>query len=157
VNQKKLSNRFLLGFGIAITVLVVITITLVLTNRGITTLLSENSPEGIVQRFLLAVQDHDFQKAYSYLNVVESGRKLTYDEWVNSISTRFQTSSSVWKASFGNITADGGTASVEVLIDLFQPNGPFENPIRTQIDVYQLKLINGKWFITSRPWMYWFY
>lgn len=153
----KSSNRFLIGFGIAITVLIVTTITLVLTNRGITNLLPENTPEGTVQRFLLAVQDHDLQKAYSYLNVVESGRKLTYDDWVQSISPRLQNSSSVWKATFGKTTTSDGNATVEVLIDIFQPSGPFDNPIRTQVDNYQLKLINGKWFITTRPWLYWFY
>jgi hypothetical protein len=153
----KSSNRFLLGFGIAITVLVVITITLVLTNRSITTLLPENTPEGTVQRFLLAVQDHDFQKAYSYLNVVESGRKLTYDDWTKSISPRLQNSSTAWKATFGKIAITGDTATVEVLIDIFQPTGPFDNPVRTQADNYQLKLINRQWSITTRPWLYWFY
>ncbi|OGN88295.1 MAG: hypothetical protein A2Z74_05635 [Chloroflexi bacterium RBG_13_46_9] len=153
----KSSNRFLLGFGIAITILVVITITLVLTNRGMAPLLPENTPQGTVQRFLLAVQDHDLQKAYSYLDVQESGRKLTYDDWIQSVSPRFQTSSPAWKATFGKTSISNNTATVEVLIDIFEPAGPFDNPIRTQIDNYQLKQENGKWFITSRPWLYWFY
>jgi hypothetical protein len=153
----KSSNRFLLGFGIAITILVVITITLVLTNREMAPLLPENTPQGTVQRFLLAVQDHDFQKAYSYLDVQESGRKLTYDDWIQSVSPRFQTSSPAWKATFGKTIITDNTATVEVLIDIFEPAGPFDNPVRTQIDNYQLKQENGKWFITSRPWLYWFY
>jgi hypothetical protein len=153
----KSSNRFLLGFGIAITILVVITITLVLTDSGIAPLLPENTPEGTVQRFLLAVQDHDLQKAYTYLDVVESGKRLTYEDWVQSISPRYQTMSTAWKATFGKTTVNNNTATVEVMIDVFEPSGPFDNPIRTQTDFYQLKLVGGKWLITTRPWLYWFY
>jgi hypothetical protein len=153
----KSSNRFLLGFGIAITILVVITVTLVVTNRSIAPLLPENTPQGTVQRFLLAVQEHDFQKAYSYLHVEEKGVKLTYDDWAQSVTPRFQTSSTAWKATLGKTVVTGDIATVEVLIDIFQPGGPFENPVRTQVDSYQLKQISGAWLITTRPWLYWFY
>ena len=153
----KSSNRFLLGFGIAITILVAITITLVMTNHQVAPLLPENTPDGTVQRFLLALQDHDFQKAYTYLNVVESGRKLTYDDWLQSTSQRFQTSSPAWKVTFGKTSISDDSATVEVIIDIFQPGGLFNIPENTQKDFYQLKRINGKWYITTRPWLYWFY
>ena len=153
----KSSNRFLLGFGIAICLLVVVTVTLVVTNRGITTLLPENTPQGTVQRFLLAVQEHDFQQAYSYLKVEERGLQLTYDEWLESVFPRFQTSTTAWRATIGKTEILGNTATVEILIDIFQPGGPFENPVRTQTDYYKLNKIDASWFIISRPWLYWLY
>jgi len=153
----KSSNRFLLGFGIILVVLIAITTTLVLLNRDNVSMLPENTPEGTVQRFLLAVQEQDFQKAYSYLRIEEKGIKLTYDDWLQSVSPRFQTASVLWKATLGKTTVSGDTATVEVLIDIFQPGGPFENPVRTQIENYQLKLVNNQWFITTHPWLYWFY
>jgi hypothetical protein len=153
----KSSNRFLLGFGIALIVLVAITTTLVLLNRDNVSMLPENTPEGTVQRFLLAVQDQDFQKAYSYLQVEEKGIKLTYDDWLQSVSPPFQRTSVSWKATLGKTTVSGDTATVEVLINIFQPGGPFENPVRTQTEIYQLKQVNNQWFITTHPWLYWYY
>ncbi len=64
----KTSNRFLLGFGIIIAAIVVLAVTLAVTggNEQVK-LLPETSPEGTVQRFLLAVKDHDYLKAYGFL------------------------------------------------------------------------------------------
>ncbi|HEX9897380.1 MAG TPA: hypothetical protein VGA85_06965 [Dehalococcoidales bacterium] len=153
----KSSNRFLLGFGIAITILIIITITLVVTNRGIAPLLPEDTPQGTVQRFLLAIQEHDVQKAYSYLNVEEKTGKLTYDDWARSWADEIRSSQTAWKATLGNTVITGDSATVEVLIDVFQPGGPFEDPIYTNDYTYELKKINGSWFITERPWLYWLY
>ena len=60
----KTSNRFLLGFGIIIVAIVGIAVTLAITggNEPVK-LLPDTSPEGIVQRFLMAVKDHDYLKA----------------------------------------------------------------------------------------------
>lgn len=153
----KSSNRFLLGFGIALVILVVLTVVLVLTNHGNVEMFPENTPQGTVQRFLLAIQEQDFQKAYSYLQIEEKGIKITYDEWLQSVSPRFQTTSVSWKATLGETTVSGNTATVEVIIDIFQPGGPFESPVRTQTDIYQLSRVNNQWLITTRPWLYWFY
>ena len=153
----KSSNRFLLGFGIVITILVIITVTLVMTNQSIAPLLSEDTPEGTVQRFLLAVQEQDYQKAYTYLHIEENGKKLTYDEWVQSVTPGFQTFSTSWKATLGETIVSGDTATVEVLIDIFQPGGPFENPMRTQVESFQLRKIDDSWSIITRPWLYWIY
>ena len=61
----KSSNRALVGLGIALGVLVIATVVLVLTlGRGSAPLLAQDTPEGAVQRFLLALQDGDYQKAY---------------------------------------------------------------------------------------------
>jgi hypothetical protein len=153
----KSSSRFLLVCGVALVVLVAITTTLVLINHDNISLLPENTPEGTVQRFLLAIQEQDFPKAYSYLNIEEKEVKLAYDDWLQSVSPRFQTTSVSWKATLGKTTASGDIATVEVLIDIFQPGGPFENPVSTQVDNYQLKKFNNSWLITTRPWLYWFY
>ena len=75
----------LVWFGIALAALIVVTVVLVLTiGQGTAPLLPENTPEGVVQRFLLAIQDNDYLAAYGYLNIVENGQKLSYDEWLRS-------------------------------------------------------------------------
>ncbi len=57
----KTSSRFLIIFGIIITAIVAIAVTLAVTggNEQVK-LLPETSPEGIVQRFLMAVKDLDY-------------------------------------------------------------------------------------------------
>lgn len=153
----KSSNRFLLGFGIIITVLVIAAIILVVTNHDEIDMLPEDTPQGTVQRFLLAVQEHDIQKAYTYLNIVENDMKLTYDDWIQSNSNEFQATQTTWKATLGNTVITDDTALVEVLFDVFQSGSPFEDPILTRRYIYQLGRTNDTWFITERPWLYWLY
>jgi len=64
----KSSSRLLMGFGIGIIVLVIITVVLALSlGQKNAPLLSADTPEGAVQRFLLAVQSKDYTAAYNYL------------------------------------------------------------------------------------------
>lgn len=154
----KSSSRFLLGFGITIGILVIVAVALVLSTRGNgVSLLPENTPQGTVQRFLVALQDKDFPKAYSYLSVERNGVKMTYDDWLRSKPPIFQSPESAWKATLGNTTITGNSATVEVIVDIFRPSGPFEGPVRSQTIFFQLTKAGDSWFITSPAELYWLY
>ena len=153
----KSSTRFLLGFGIAISVLVVVTVILVLTMRSSVALLPGNTPQGVVQRFLIAVQDQDYEKAYSYLQVQESGQVLSFNDWYQTTFPSFRTSQTSWKATLGKTVTSGNTATVEVFVDVLRPEGPFDNPVQTNGISFQLTKMADGWFITSRPVLYWLY
>ncbi|MDP2919952.1 MAG: hypothetical protein Q8O43_07025 [Dehalococcoidia bacterium] len=153
----KASNRFLLGFGIAIALLVVVTLVLVLTAKNDISMRPENTPEGTVQRFLLAVQDKDYPKAFSYLRIVENNRTLSYDDWVISVRPPSQSLQRAWKATLGEIRVTGNKATVEVMMDIFRPGGPFENPVDVQTILFQLEKTDEAWFITQRPSLFWLY
>ena len=74
------SRRWLIIFAIVISILVTMTVFLVLLTKGNeVTLLSENTPQGTVQRYLIAVQEENYQEAYGYLSIDESQRITTYD------------------------------------------------------------------------------
>lgn len=147
----KSSNRFLLGFGIGLGVLVLITIIMVIVSDRQTTVYPENTPEGVVQRFLQAEQSGDFQKAYSYTYVEQNGKRLTLQDLMPYYSRPpgYQTSS--WRATLGRATTAGNTSVVEVIVDRFQSQGPFGNPIFSQTVLFNLTSINGTWYITSPP------
>ena len=81
----KSSNRLLLSFGVGIGILVVVAVALVLSTSGSVSLLPEDTPQGTVQRFLMALQDKDLQKAYSYLSLDVKGGKMPYQDWVNTM------------------------------------------------------------------------
>lgn len=153
----KAANRFTLGFVIAILVLIAVTVGLVLLTRAPSASLPEGTPEGTVQRFLAALQERDFPKAYSYLSLDQKGMPTTYDEWIRTQPPPYQTSQPAWRATLGKITTSGNQSTVEVIVDVFRPGGPFENPVRTQTVLFQLTKKGDSWFITSPPYLYWIY
>lgn len=153
----KSSNRFLLWFGITIGLLVIVTVVLVLTvGSKPAELLPADTPEGVVQRFLQAVQDNDYQKAYTYLHVVEKGVVMTYASWATWISPSPRSDRQAWKATLGDTLLTGSTATVDVIVETFQPGGPFEDPVNSHQVRFNLGKIDGTWYITTRPPMYYF-
>ncbi len=156
----KSSKNILLWFGVIIAVIVVLTVALVLINQSReVTFLPENTPEGVVQRFLLAIQDKDFPKAYSYLNIIEHGTKLSYENWLNYAKPVYATEQSTWRASLISTNITGNTAVVEINIDIFRPNSqPLDNAVYSQRVLYYLsETTNDRWYITSYPELYWLY
>jgi hypothetical protein len=158
----KTSNRTLLGFGIGILALVVLTVVLVLTlGQSDTVLLDENTPEGVVQRYLLAVQERNYPLAYGYLTAPDITDPRIYKEPLSSYSEWFQSvqfsSDTTWKARLGKINITGNTASVDVLVDTFHPGGPFDDPVRTNTNTFTLKKVGADWRITSPFSLYWLY
>ncbi|MFA5316496.1 MAG: hypothetical protein WC369_03655 [Dehalococcoidales bacterium] len=153
----KSSSRFIIVSGIVIGILIVVTIALVLANRSNdVTLLPEDNPNGTVQRFLVAIQEKDYPKAYGYLQLDENGRTVPYNEWVQSNYPPLSTQS-VWKAAIATTTVTDNTAMVEVFVDTFRPGGPFQDPVSTRIVSFQLTKIDDAWYITTRPPIYWLY
>ncbi len=76
----KTSSRWLLIFGVTIGVLVIAAVVLVLTMpTPETRLLPEDTPEGIVQRYFLALEAEDYVTAYSYLSPPPS-EKIPYED-----------------------------------------------------------------------------
>ncbi len=153
------SSRTLLGFGIAIVVLIIVTIVLVLTlGKGQSPLLSENTPEGVVQRYLLAVQEKNYPAAYAYLVPLDpkniNSPIQTYDNWLVSAQNN---TNSTWKANLGAVNITGESATVIVMIDVFRAGGPFANPVNTHNITFILKRSGATWLIISPTDLYWLY
>jgi len=138
---------------------VIATVSLVLLTKGDEVeLLQEDTPQGIVQRYLIAIQEKNYQKAYNYLSFDPLQKISTYDDWLRMVIGELQISNqSTWKATLGKITQNVDNATVEVTIDTFRPRAPFEDPLHSQQINFQLSKINGKWVITSPTYIYWFY
>ncbi|MBI2830595.1 MAG: hypothetical protein HYX81_05500 [Chloroflexi bacterium] len=148
----KSSNRILLWFAIAIASLLVITTVLVVTTgKRSEILLPEDTPQGAVQRYLLAVKDQDYRKAFSYLAPQYT---IDYDNWRRSVAGA---ANSGWKASMGTTIITGSEATVEVEISVFRPAGPFEDPVRANRIAFSLKKLGNYWLITSPTDVWWLY
>jgi hypothetical protein len=151
------SRRWLVIFAIVISILVIGTVSMVLLTKGNeVALLQGDTPQGIVQRYLVAIQEKDYQKAYTYLHIELSGKIFTYSDWLNSVPI-YQTSQTAWKATLGKTTQYGDNATVEVNVDTFRSGGPFANAQGSQQITFQLSKIDGNWFITSPTYIFWIY
>ena len=148
----KTSSRWLLIFGVTIGVLVIVAVALVLTMPTPEThLLPEDTPEGIVQRYFLALQAEDYVTAYSYLS--SSTQKTNpYEVWRGGIY-RSEDRSGL-RVTLGKSVVTGNEATVEVTVDIFRPGGPFQNPVRTQHLTFFLEKEGTSWKISS-PWYVW--
>ena len=152
------SRRWLFIFAIVIGVLVIATISLVLFTKGNNvTLLAEDSPQGTVQRYLIAIQEKDYQKAFSYLSFSPADKITTFNDWILSIGMPQTSNQSTWKATLGTITQNGDSANVEVIIDTLRSGGLFGDSQFSQQINFLLMKTNNAWFISSPTYIYWIY
>jgi hypothetical protein len=151
----KKSSRWLLIFGVTIGVLVIAAVVLVLTmTPKNTSLLPENTPEGTVQRYFLALQDEDYTKAYSYLFPPPT-EKYPYEEWRSPFTSSGEKPE--WKVTLGKSVVNDSQATVDVVVDIFRPGGPFENPVRTNQITFFLIEEGTSWKITSPLDVWWLF
>ena len=149
-------NRLPLAFGIAIGLLTMVAVVLVLATAGAEDgpLLPEDTPEGTVQRFLLALEDEDYLKAYGYLSPPTS-EDVPYESMRKRLARSGEKLG--WKATLGKSLVMDDEATVDVVVDVFSPRGPFENPVRTHHITFFLKKTEASWTITSPVNLWWLY
>jgi len=154
----KSSNRLLVIFGGVIGLLAIITLAVVLaTANQQPPLLPQGTPEGVVQRYLLAIDSGDYQAAYGYLSFPPGDKTTTYDMWRQSFNYPSSTRPA-YKATLIRSVTSGDSASVDVSIDVFRPSGGlFENPVSTSMVSFTLQRISGSWKITSPTYVWWWY
>jgi hypothetical protein len=125
VYDMKSSKRLLAIFAGAVGLLVLVTLLLVLIggNKPVE-MLPEGSPEGTVQRYLLAIDGGEYLEAYSYLSPLLE-EKLTYENWQTSFN--YPSERPAYRVTLGQSNASGDDATVEVVVDVFRSGSPFDN------------------------------
>ena len=152
------SRRWLLVFAIVVGILVIAVISLVLFTKGDNAaLLAEDSPQGTVQRYLMAVQEKDFQTAFGYLSFDSSQKITNFNDWITSVGMPQASVQSSWKATLGKVTQNGNYATVEVTIDNFRTGGLFSNSQYSQQLAFMLTKTGSSWLITAPTYLYWIY
>ena len=152
------SRRWLIIFATVIVVLVLATTLLVLlTGEDEAAMLPEDTPEGVVQRYLIAVQERNYQEAFNYLLFNPSEEIDSYDDWIRMRGVPGIADGATWKATLGETIQNGDDATVQVIIETLRPGGPFDNPVRSRQISFELKRIDGQWLITSPTYIFWIY
>jgi hypothetical protein len=152
------SRRWLGVFAAVVGLLVILAVVFVTaTNGQKVALLDENTPQGIVQRYLLALKDTDYSKAYNYLSFNPSDKISTYDDWLTSNVSPYSYNQTTWKATLGKIDQNGNNATVDVTVDTFRQGGVFSNSQSSQQLIFILTKNGNSWLITSPTYLYWMF
>lgn len=80
-------DRFLIGILITIVVLIGLTTLIIFTRQGKEAYLTSDKPEDVVHNYALALFNHDFRKAYSYL--ADEEYKPTFNEFLENFENTY--------------------------------------------------------------------
>jgi Tfp pilus assembly protein PilW len=139
-------DRFLIGILIGIGVLIAAALVVFFTRQNKQTYISDNTPDGVVHNYVLALLNKDYQKAYGYLADLDN--KPTFDQFRQSFAVgKLNPSNAGVKIGTANIT--GEDASVEVDM-VYTPSDPFSSGYNNAGSA-QLVKQNGAWKISSMP------
>ncbi|MDP2950722.1 MAG: hypothetical protein Q8P22_14475 [Chloroflexota bacterium] len=121
------------------------------TGRGGTELLPSDSPEGAVQRYLLAMKDEEYREAYDYLSS-DLQRECSYDYFLKGAS---YTEIGEGQVTLESVRTVDGRTQVKVRITVFEPGGPLGASEYSYDWTFHLKLEEGQWRLVSMPEMPW--
>ncbi len=150
------SNRSLIVMVAVVGLLAIVALVVGLVAAGKEKVLSEDSPEGVVQGFLLAAQAGDYKKAYDYL-----GSKLksncAYEQFLEQ---RPGGKIEEMQATLAGTKTFDGQAEVKIVVTRFRTSGPFlapfDSPSSSYTETYILVQEDGKWRFARMPWpLYW--
>ena len=142
-------DRFLTGILIGIGVLVIAALAVFFTRRDSQTYVSDDTPEGVVHNYVVAVLERDYEKAYGYLADLDN--KPEYEDFRQAfLSGSVNTSGAA--VDIGEVEITDDEAYVEVAL-IYNPSDPFSTGYR---DVQRAGLVkqNGAWKISSMPTYY---
>lgn len=147
-------DRFLISILAGIAIIAILSIVLFVTRSSETRYTGENSPEGIIQDYVLALQKKEFEKAYEFLADDKENEKPEFDEFREFFITSFESYSRAG-LSVGTSSITGDRAFVTVIIQRSY-GGPF-NEISRMHETVDLEKEDGIWKIRNFPHPFWGY
>lgn len=150
-------DKFLISIVVGIVVLIVVALTVVLLRApGNETYLPDDSPEGVVHNYFLALQKDEYEKAYGYL-ADEVQSKVDLDKFIRDVDN-FQADSQA-ALQIGEVSTGESRVQVDVSITTYNPGGLFDSNTYTQHQTALLKpgADDSEWRLTSFPYPYWGY
>jgi hypothetical protein len=145
-------DRFLVGILVGIGVLVIVALTLFFTRQDKQEYVSEDTPEGVVHNYTLAVYREEYEKAYGYL--AEAENKPTYNEFRQAFFNHFVDPSNAG-LELGETEIVGDEAYVTVSL-IYNPTDPFSSGYRNT-ETARLERQNGAWKLLQMPYNFWSY
>lgn len=144
-------DRFLIGILIGIALLVLIAVGLFLARGGEQDYGLDDTPQGVVRNYVLALEKGDFQRAYSYL--YDAPDKPDFDQFRQSFLTRRLDTTSA-ALQIGQVREAGNQVTVELVV-IRGGSGPFNDVYRENNSALLELDSAGAWKIVNLPFPYW--
>ena len=139
-------DRFLTGILIGIALLVVASLSVFFLRKDSRAYLPEDKPDAIVHNYIFAVDNEDYEQAYSYL--ADDEYKPTYTEFLRDvINTRRD------ETQIGEVAISDQSASVELIFT--NTNGRVFSNYSQHKDTALLIEQDGDWKIVDMGYYYW--
>lgn len=144
-------DRFLLVILIAIGVLVVLAVGLYFIRGDRQEYSLEDSPQGVLQNYIIALEKDDYQRAYGYLR--DADLKPGYEHFRQTFLTKTLDPSGA-AIQIGETKLSGDDVVVSIVV-IHGSSGPFGNTSREPGNALLVRSEGGDWKISSLPYPYW--
>jgi hypothetical protein len=112
----------------------------------------EDSPQGVLRNYIIALERGDYQRAYGYLLLI--GGEPDYDAFRRSLTVMRPDDRRSAAVQIGPVeTLENGAARLELTITR-GPYGPFDTPFRESAIAELRRSPTGAWQIVSLPYPY---
>jgi hypothetical protein len=146
-------DRFLIGILIGIGVLAVVAVGLFFVRQQQVDYVPDDTPQGVVQDYALALYKQDYQRAYSYLADGENKPDLVHFQQMFMSNQKTELDRVGLKVGDPNVNSI--YAGVPVTL-IHSSGGPFQGSFR-DIQTANLKQQPNGWKITNMPYPFWDY
>jgi len=143
-------DRFLLAILGFIGFLAVCAVVLFFLRREPQDYGTDDTPEGVIRNYILALQKGEYGTAYSYLQDIEE--KPTSTEFKQAFITQRMEPSNT-SVQIGTVKISGADANIALTI-IHTSDDPFDRTWDENSSALLTKQ-NGKWRIVSMPYPYW--
>jgi hypothetical protein len=145
-------DRFLLGILIGIGVLVIVALAFFFIRRSQPVAISDSTPDGVVQNYVLAVQKGDYDRAYGYISEASNKpNKDLFRQRLMEMQSQFAGAS----IQIDDVEINGQNALV--LLVVIHDNGGLFGDTYRQFDSANLIQQSGAWKLSRMPQPYWGY
>lgn len=145
-------DKFLTGILIGIGVLIVLALVLFFTRQDKQDYVAEDTPAGVVNNYVLAMLNKDYEKAYTYLADLDN--KPTYDTFRQSFLNGNVNPQDVG-IDIGETDITNDEAYVNLMI-FYSYSDPFSSRSGSP-DRANLVRQNGAWKLSYMPYNFWDY
>lgn len=146
-------DRFLLSILIAVGVLVIVSLALFFIRKNAQAYGLEDTPQGIVRNYLLAVEAGDYEKAYGYMQ--DAPGKPALEQFRQTFVTGAADITEI-AVQVGAAEETEGEAAVDLVL-MYRNNGPLGDIFREATHALLVREGAGSWKIASLPYPYWGY
>lgn len=148
-------DKFLLAIVIGVVLLVVVTL-FVAFNQPEAAYQPEDTPDGVVHNYVLAIQNEDYDRAYGYISPGLRGYPANTLAFTNDVKNHVWNRGGFESLAIDSSTVDGVDARVALSVLTFYSGDLFSSGQSSYTIDFVLKLEEGGWKITNAdnyfPW-----